>query len=149
MKIQHDTQKLHNYAQSMLQMSEEEQQAGARQLALALAQTYAASLLLEHADWSIQHNKDTIPVITAVRWCEKNFLNCFISQMTTKRDPNYWLWTTIIFIKMTIYYPLSYTQHSLPYTLHPATCSRDPAFYNWGCAENGRCTSLIDIPLYL
>lgn len=70
-KIQHDTQKLHNYAQSMLQMSEEEQQAGARQLALALAQTYAASLLLEHADWSIQHNKDTIPVITAVRWCEK------------------------------------------------------------------------------
>lgn len=71
-KIQRDTQKLHNYVQSMLQMSDEEQQAGARQLALALAQIYAASLLLEHAEWAIQNNKDTIPVITAVRWCEKN-----------------------------------------------------------------------------
>ncbi|KTD40479.1 acyl-CoA dehydrogenase family protein [Legionella parisiensis] len=71
-KIQHTIQKLENYIQSMSQMSEEEQQAGARQLAFALAQTYAASLLLEHAQWSSQHNKDTLPTITAIRWCEKN-----------------------------------------------------------------------------
>lgn len=71
-KIQHITQKLGNYIQSMSQMSDEEQQAGARQLAFALAQTYAASLLLEHAQWSSQHNKDTLPTITAIRWCEKN-----------------------------------------------------------------------------
>lgn len=71
-KTQHTIQKLQNYLQSMPQMSDEEQQAGARQLAFALAQTYAASLLLEHAQWSVHHNKDTLPTITAIRWCEKN-----------------------------------------------------------------------------
>lgn len=71
-KTQHTVQKLQNYIQSMPQMSDEEQQVGARQLAFALAQTYAASLLLEHAQWSSQHNKNTLPTITAIRWCEKN-----------------------------------------------------------------------------
>ncbi|HHF7353295.1 TPA: acyl-CoA dehydrogenase family protein [Legionella anisa] len=71
-KTQHTIQKLQNYLQSMPQMSDEEKQAGARQLAFALAQTYAASLLLEHAQWSVHHNKETLPTITAIRWCEKN-----------------------------------------------------------------------------
>lgn len=56
----------------MPEMTNAAQQAGARQLAFALAQTYAASLLLEHAQWSLQNNKDILPVITANRWCEKN-----------------------------------------------------------------------------
>ncbi|WP_019234416.1 hypothetical protein [Legionella anisa] len=71
-KTQHSLQKLQNYIQSMPQMSDEAQQAGARQLAFALAQTYAASLLLEHAQWSVLHNKDTLPTLTAIRWCEKH-----------------------------------------------------------------------------
>ncbi|MCW8397989.1 acyl-CoA dehydrogenase family protein [Legionella sp. PATHC038] len=71
-KTEHTTQKIKNYIHSMPKMSIEEQQTGARQLAYALTQTYAASLLLEHAQWSLQNNKDTLPTITAIRWCEKN-----------------------------------------------------------------------------
>ncbi|WP_454781830.1 acyl-CoA dehydrogenase family protein [Legionella sp. WA2022007384] len=71
-KTKHAIQKLKNHVQSMSQMNEEEQQAGARQLAFALAQAYAASLLLEHAQWTLKNNKDTLPVITAIRWCEKS-----------------------------------------------------------------------------
>lgn len=71
-KTQHATEKLQNHIQSMSQMSDEEQQAGARQLAFALAQTYASSLLLEHAQWALQNNKDTLSATTAIRWCEKN-----------------------------------------------------------------------------
>ncbi|QMT60919.1 acyl-CoA dehydrogenase family protein [Legionella sp. PC997] len=70
-KTQHDVQKLKNHVQSMSQMSDEEQQAGARQLSFALAQTFASSLLLEHAQWTLKNNKDSLPVITAIRWCEK------------------------------------------------------------------------------
>ncbi|WP_131794991.1 acyl-CoA dehydrogenase family protein [Fluoribacter gormanii] len=71
-KTQYAVQKLKKYIQSMSQMSDEEQQAGARQLAFGLAQTYAASLLLEQAQWSLNNNKDTLPVMTATRWCEKS-----------------------------------------------------------------------------
>ncbi|RUR28363.1 acyl-CoA dehydrogenase family protein [Legionella qingyii] len=71
-KAQHAVHKLQNYIQSMSQMSDEEQQTGARQLAFALAQTYAASLLLEHAQWALNNNKDALPVMTATRWCEKS-----------------------------------------------------------------------------
>lgn len=69
---QHAMHELKTYILSIPQMSIEEQQTGARQLAYALARTYAASLLLEHAQWSVQKNKDTLPTITAIRWCEKN-----------------------------------------------------------------------------
>ncbi|KTD09112.1 acyl-CoA dehydrogenase [Legionella gratiana] len=70
-KVQHMTQKLQNYIHSP-QISDEDQQAGARQLAYSLTQTFAASLLLEHAQWAFYKNNDTIPMITAIRWCEKN-----------------------------------------------------------------------------
>jgi putative acyl-CoA dehydrogenase len=71
-KTQHVAQKLKNYSHSLSQMSDEEQQAGARHLAFSLTQTFAASLLLEHAQWSFYKSKDTLPIITAIRWCDKN-----------------------------------------------------------------------------
>ncbi|MCW8419290.1 acyl-CoA dehydrogenase family protein [Fluoribacter dumoffii] len=71
-KVKAAIKKIKNHLISMPEMTNAAQQAGARQLAFALAQTYAASLLLEHAQWSLQNNKDILPVITANRWCEKN-----------------------------------------------------------------------------
>lgn len=71
-KAQHAAQKLQNHIHSLSQISDEEQQAGARQLAFSLTQTFAASLLLEHAQWAFYKSNDSIPIITASRWCEKN-----------------------------------------------------------------------------
>lgn len=47
-------------------------QAGARAFAFSLARTYAAALLLEHAQWSAQEEKDTRSVFAAQRWCSQD-----------------------------------------------------------------------------
>lgn len=59
------------YMQLMLTMSEEEQQLAARHFAFSMIQTYAASLLLEHAEWALQTNGDSRVVFAAQRWCAK------------------------------------------------------------------------------
>jgi putative acyl-CoA dehydrogenase len=46
-------------------------EAGARGFAFSLARTYAASLLLEHAMWSAEHENDPRSVTVALRWCAK------------------------------------------------------------------------------
>lgn len=63
---------LQDYSQLMSTMTEEEQQVAARRFAFALTQTYAASLLLEHAEWALGQNKDRRIVTAALRWCSKN-----------------------------------------------------------------------------
>lgn len=65
-------QTLQNYMHSMMQMSDEEQQIGARQFAFAMTQTYIASLLLDYAQWSLQTGADPQARITALRWCAKS-----------------------------------------------------------------------------
>lgn len=65
-------QTLQNYMHSMIQMSDEEQQIGARQFAFAMTQTYIASLLLDYAQWSLQTGADPQARITALRWCAKS-----------------------------------------------------------------------------
>ena len=49
----------------------ERQQAGARAFAFALARTYTAALLLEHADWAARH-EDAAPTTAALRWCAQD-----------------------------------------------------------------------------
>ncbi len=44
-------------------------QAGARELAIALAETYAATLLIEHANWALSCGLDDAAVLAARRWC--------------------------------------------------------------------------------
>jgi alkylation response protein AidB-like acyl-CoA dehydrogenase len=46
-------------------------EAGARAFAFSLARTYAAALLLEHADWAIAQGGDRRPVVAAERWCRR------------------------------------------------------------------------------
>lgn len=46
-------------------------QAGARGLAYGLARSYAAGLLLEHADWRLRVEEDRRGVGVAARWCEQ------------------------------------------------------------------------------
>jgi alkylation response protein AidB-like acyl-CoA dehydrogenase len=44
-------------------------EAGARAFAYSLARTYAASLLLEHADWQLEYESDRRGVGVVDRWC--------------------------------------------------------------------------------
>jgi putative acyl-CoA dehydrogenase len=44
----------------------------ARSFAFSLIRTFAASLLLEHAEWSIRNENDRYFVISALRWCRKD-----------------------------------------------------------------------------
>lgn len=46
-------------------------QAGARAFALSLARTYAASLLLEQAEWELRTHHDAQGTLLAQRWCEQ------------------------------------------------------------------------------
>lgn len=68
-QMQTALEKLQNYINTLLALSEEEQQIRARQLAFALTQTYAASLLLEFAQWSARKETNLQPIIIAKRWC--------------------------------------------------------------------------------
>jgi alkylation response protein AidB-like acyl-CoA dehydrogenase len=61
-------------------------QAGARAFAFSLARTYAASLLLEHADWLAQSAGDQRGVDVARRWCAQD--------LTPLLDPNETDWQT-------------------------------------------------------
>lgn len=63
---------LRDYMRSMSVMEEDDQQIAARGFAYSMTQTYAASLLLEHANWALQNNKGTLAAITAQRWCAKD-----------------------------------------------------------------------------
>ena len=45
-------------------------EAGARHLAMSLSRTVAAALLIDHGAWSLEHENDTRPLISAQRWCE-------------------------------------------------------------------------------
>lgn len=64
--------KLKKYMDSMTLMSDEAQQVGARRFAFSMIQTYAASLLLEHADWCLQRGNRSLPSIAAMRWCARD-----------------------------------------------------------------------------
>ena len=63
---------LNDYMQSMSAMGEDEQQIAARRFAYSMTQTYAASLLLEHANWFLQKNNGSLAAIAARRWCSKD-----------------------------------------------------------------------------
>lgn len=51
---------------------EEEQQLAARSFAYSMIQTYAASLLLEKAEWSLHKNNDPRASLAAERWCSRD-----------------------------------------------------------------------------
>ncbi|MBL7478397.1 acyl-CoA dehydrogenase family protein [Legionella bononiensis] len=64
---------LRQYSESMMTMSDEEQQISARHYAFCLTQIYVAGLLLEHAQWALIHGKGPHSLLTARRWCSRDF----------------------------------------------------------------------------
>lgn len=48
-----------------------DREAGARALAFSMARTYAGALLLEHASWSLENERDERPALAALRWCSR------------------------------------------------------------------------------
>lgn len=53
----------------------EEQQSTARKFAFSLTRTYAASLLLEQAQWAYQTNASNRSIISAQRWCAQTLVD--------------------------------------------------------------------------
>lgn len=67
-------EKLKQFVEAMSLMSDEAQQVVARGFSFSMAKTYAASLLLEHADWSLKKGCAPQASITARRWCFKTLV---------------------------------------------------------------------------
>lgn len=85
-KTREATQKIQNYIKSMTQISAEEQQIGARHFAFSLTQTYAASLLLEYAQWALENNSDPQASLIANRWCNKNLTDLIHLTKTHQKE---------------------------------------------------------------
>jgi alkylation response protein AidB-like acyl-CoA dehydrogenase len=51
-----------------------DREAGARALAFSVARTYAAALLLEHASWSLENERDARSALAALRWCSRELV---------------------------------------------------------------------------
>ncbi len=49
----------------------QEREAGARALAYSIARVYTGALLLDHAAWSIEHERDQRAALAALRWCSR------------------------------------------------------------------------------
>jgi alkylation response protein AidB-like acyl-CoA dehydrogenase len=60
------------YAEEMAGRGRDALEAGARGFAFALARTYAAGLLLDHAEWSVAQGDDPAAVTVALRWCAQD-----------------------------------------------------------------------------
>lgn len=60
--------------------------AGARQLSFTLARTYCASLLIEHAAWSLKHEHDHRGVVSANRWASNDLASLEICDIVHRAD---------------------------------------------------------------
>lgn len=65
------------FLEEMSKMDEEGQQIAARNFAFSLIKVYAASLLLEHSDWSFKNQVNPQVFVTAERWCARNLTQLF------------------------------------------------------------------------
>ncbi len=72
-------EQIEKYLPTVLSAGREAIEAGARRFAFALARTYAASLLIEHAQWVSQQQGDARGCAIARRWCRDDLaqLNVF------------------------------------------------------------------------
>lgn len=64
-------QTLREYVKRLTDPSGDVAQAGARQFAFSLARTYAAGLLLEHAQWRALRTQLPAAIASALRWCRR------------------------------------------------------------------------------
>lgn len=68
-RVRAAVRRIEEYVRWGLSATGDELQAGARGFAFALARTYAAGLLLEHADWLLRVERDARGAASARRWC--------------------------------------------------------------------------------
>lgn len=61
---------IEQYLPQVMAVGQNSIEAGARRFAFALARTYAASLLIEHAQWVAQNYGDHRTAVIARRWCQ-------------------------------------------------------------------------------
>lgn len=70
-QIRHALEAIVAYQVRLAVEGSDAQQAGARRFAYSLARTYAASLLVEHAQWEIEAAADRRSLLAAQRWCRQ------------------------------------------------------------------------------
>lgn len=70
-KCRAELDQIKSVARSLLSQSEDFLQLMAREFAFLLSRAYMAALLIEHADWSLENEKDQRSFLVAKRWCEK------------------------------------------------------------------------------
>lgn len=75
-QIKKQISEITNFAMKAAKSSEDYVQSMAREMSFVLARTYMATLLVEHADWSLKNEKSNHSLLVAKRWCEKK-LNQF------------------------------------------------------------------------
>ncbi|HEX6965948.1 MAG TPA: acyl-CoA dehydrogenase family protein [Gemmatimonadaceae bacterium] len=73
-RVRASGQRLAVYHSDSATRDRDAEQAGARAFAYGLARTYMASLLLDHADWSVDVEGDDAPIRMAERWCARELV---------------------------------------------------------------------------
>ncbi|MBC7473478.1 MAG: acyl-CoA dehydrogenase family protein [Candidatus Sericytochromatia bacterium] len=63
-------------------------EASARDFAYSLFRVFAASLMLEHAQWSFEYENDSLYIITANRWCNKQLAELKYPDDTYRQESN-------------------------------------------------------------
>jgi alkylation response protein AidB-like acyl-CoA dehydrogenase len=79
MKVEAASGELETFFKLSKSWSEEEINSKARSIALSLARTFTAALLLQHADWELQNNESRAQKI-AERWIEKDLIEPDLSR---------------------------------------------------------------------
>lgn len=71
-RINESLKKIEQYLPEVMAAGRESIEAGARRFAFALARTYAAALLVEHAGWMLNERGDGRACVIARRWCQND-----------------------------------------------------------------------------
>lgn len=71
-RINESLEKIEAYLPEVMAAGRASIEAGARRFAFALARTYAAALLVEHAGWMMQERGDGRACVIARRWCQND-----------------------------------------------------------------------------
>jgi hypothetical protein len=70
-RVREAAARLKAFAARARREDEEYLHAGARAFAFSLCRCYAASLLLEHADWAVEAEQNERGIMIAERWCRQ------------------------------------------------------------------------------
>lgn len=87
-------ERIEGYAETLAASNDDLRHAGARGFAYALARTFTAALLLEHADWSTSSERDGRATTAALRWCAQDLAPLVVSDASARAAAALLVWPT-------------------------------------------------------